>query len=433
MDVATVRTLAWLKSGRATRSICQHKTVRCPVKPIEVMLLVAATATASCGVAESASTVTVSDSLGVRLVQNHGAAGIPGIVPRLDSAEPVRIGTVDGDARYQFFRLSGAVRLSSGTIVVAVGGTQDVRWFGANGEWIRSVGGHGSGPGEFQWVRSLLRLPGDSILIEDPISARMTLYDANGRFVRSWLIGADRPSPIGRLADGGLVAIPERTINEPPGFVRFEAAVVRYTGGTTDTIGTFAGSESFTMMCGPDNSGLCNLGLPYGPDAVGAVSDDAVFVGNGATYEIRRFTPSAGLTAIIRRDEPLVPLTAERVAWQLDSLLGAVPPVRREMMRERLVSRPAPATMAAFSQIIADDVGRIWVGRPAALIDGSVGLKETREWDVFDADGRFIGAVALPTSLRVMSISDGHIVGIALDDDGVEYVEVHRLSGTSPD
>lgn len=52
---------------------------------------------------------------------------------------------------------------------------------------------------------------------------------------------------------------------------------------------------------------------------------------------------------------------------------------------------------------------------------------------MFDADGRFIGAVALPTSLRVMSISDGHIVGIALDDDGVEYVEVHRLSGTSPD
>lgn len=429
-----VNTVVWLKSGRAARSICQHILMRCPVKPIEVMLLVAATATASCGVAERASTVTVTDSLGVRIVQNHGAAGIPAVVPRLDSAEPVRIGTVDGDARYQFFRLSGAIRLSSGEIVVAVGGTQEVRWFGANGEWIRSVGGHGSGPGEFQWVRSLLRLPGDSILIEDPISARMTLYDADGRLARSWSTeAAGRPSPIGRLTDGGLVAIPQRTINEPPGFVRFEASIVRYTAGTSDTIGTFAGTESFTMMCGPDNSGLCNLGLPYGPDAVGAVSGDAIFGGNGATYEIRRFTPSMGLTAIIRRDEPLVPLTAERVAWQLDSLLGAVPPARRDMMRERLVSRPAPATMAAFSQIVADDVGRIWVGRPSALIDGAVGIKETRDWDVFDADGRFVGAVALPTSLRVMSISDGHIVGVALDADGVEYVEVHRLSETSPD
>lgn len=406
--------------------------------------------TASCAPAEGTATATVTDSLGVRIVQNHGDTWDPAAVPRIDESSLVRIGTVDGDPRYQLFRVSGAVRLTSGEVVVAVGGTQEVRWFDADGQWLRSVGGHGSGPGEFQGMRSLMLLPGDSLLVEDMLTDRMTLYDGEGSLVRSWTTGAaGSPSPIGRLPDGSFVAISEQSINEPPGLLKFAASLVRYevqSPGDTDpaavadnaatapdTIGAFAGSESFTMPCGPNNSGLCNLGQPYGPRAIATVSGESVFAGNGATYELLRFERGRGLTAIIRRDVPPTPLGAKRVEWYHDSLVGDLQEPRRTMVLERQANVPKPATMAAYSRIVADDVDRIWLARPSPMTepagesDGDAAGMLMRPWDVFDVDGQFLGVVAVPRSLRITSIRDGYMVGVALDADGVEYVEVRRL------
>jgi len=49
----------------------------------------------------------------------------------------------------QLHRVTGAFRLSIGAIVVLNAGTSEVRYFDARGAHVRSIGGRGSGPGEF--------------------------------------------------------------------------------------------------------------------------------------------------------------------------------------------------------------------------------------------------------------------------------------------
>ncbi len=344
-----------------------------------------------------------------------------------DSASRVRIGSADGDEVTLFNRISGAVRLSNGEIVVANQGSNELRWFSATGSWLRTVGREGSGPGEFRGLRRVLLLSGDSLLVEDGLAARMTLYDRHGTLVRSWPISPAgtfvTPPPLGRLADGSFVAVTERELTPPPGHTQYRAVLLRYRDGTIlDTLATTAGGEAYSVPCGTATSpGICGMGVPYGLRTQAAVAGGRVFIGNGERYELLRIDAQAGREDTLRRNVPAIPLDATRRAYFVDSIVEGLPPPRQALVRERFAGAPVRRTMPAFDALIGDDAGRLWVARPQAR--GAA----TRTWDVLDADGALIGSAQVPSGLRVTHIAHGHVVGVVRDADGVEYVDVYRL------
>jgi hypothetical protein len=90
------------------------------------------------------------DSAGIVIVENTG----PYEEWRVAPSRELRLGVVERDSAFQFHRIAFAGRLTDGRIVVASGGTSDVRWYGATGEYRSRVGGSGQGPGEFGAIRS---------------------------------------------------------------------------------------------------------------------------------------------------------------------------------------------------------------------------------------------------------------------------------------
>src|SRR5690625_3315446 len=119
--------------------------------------------------------------------------GSSGIAPTLEewrlSEFPVtRIGVVDGEPAYQLDRVAGVLRLSDGRVVVANAGTQELRYYDAGGGHLVTVGGAGSGPGEFRGLASIARLPGDSLLALDQGSSQLSVFGPDGEFVRSWFV-----------------------------------------------------------------------------------------------------------------------------------------------------------------------------------------------------------------------------------------------------
>lgn len=77
--------------------------------------------------------------------------------------------------------------------------------------------------------------------------------------------------------------------------------------------------------------------------------------------------------------------------------------------------------MPAFVSLHVDDVGWIW----AQLHDWDTRLPA--RWMVFDADGRARGTVSLPAGLTVHDIRERYILGVRVDELGVEYVQRHAL------
>lgn len=127
--------------------------------------------------------VAVRDSAGIEIVESTApiwAGGTPWSV----GAEPeVSIGVVDGPAEYQLSAVSSAVRLPDGRILVAEGGSGELRYYGADGEHLRSVGREGEGPGEFSSVAGLA-LVGDIFFVYDRDLARFSLLDLDVERVR---------------------------------------------------------------------------------------------------------------------------------------------------------------------------------------------------------------------------------------------------------
>lgn len=362
---------------------------------------------------------------GVLSLTSALSAQSAGLTP--DPASVVRIGSADGDESTLFSRISGAVRLSTGEIVVANQGSNELRWFSATGSWIRTLGREGSGPGEFRGLRRLLLLAGDSLLAEDGLSQRMSLYDARGTLVRSWQISPAgtgiTPPPLGRLADGSFVAVTERELTPPPGHTQYRALVLRYRDGAVlDTLVTAAGGEAYSVPCGTATSpGICGMGVPYGVRTQAAVVGDRVFIGNGERYELLRVDTRSGRVDTLRRSVPAVPLDAARRTFFVDSIVAGLPSARAALVRERFAGAPQRRTMPYFDALITDDRGRLWLARTQAR--GAA----TRSWDVLGADGQHIGSAHLPSGLRVTHIAHGHVVGVVRDADGVEYVETYRL------
>lgn len=114
----------------------------------------------------------------------------PGVFA-IETTPVLTVGVSDGDAGLMFNLVHSARRLADGTLLVADGGSREVRWYGVDGEPVRAVGRRGEGPGEFDGPLSLLPWPGDTVAVLDHGQRRLTLFGASGEVVRTHTASLD--------------------------------------------------------------------------------------------------------------------------------------------------------------------------------------------------------------------------------------------------
>jgi hypothetical protein len=89
---------------------------------------------------------------------------------------------------------------------------------------------------------------------------------------------------------------------------------------------------------------------------------------------------------------------------------------------ERLVSAaPLPATVPAYSDVIVDAAGNLWVG--------AFHLRESTAtlWTVFDKEGHLLGDLEVPAGLTIYDIGNDYVLGRTRAELDVERVALYRL------
>jgi len=405
----------------------KHRTV-----VFAVMALCGATAACTEGGGQAEAGYTVRDSAGVRIVENTRATWAPAAGWTVPAEPTLSIGTMDGDADYQLYRVWTAFTLSDGRIVISNSGSRELKFFDPEGRYLMSAGGEGEGPGEFARLGPASSVSGDSVLGYDWLGRRVSLFDPAGGYVRSWRLemeaGAGYPSVRGLLTDGSvLTQFIEYGQEDTEGFRRDTSKIVRFDpqGIPSDTLGRFPDREVLEHSQEVEGGTMMRTrDTPFGRDLSIAAFGEEVYAGDTGSYEIQAVSMDGAVRRIIRRD------------WRNPAVTDAmVEALREEELREaeddndrRRIQRDYDEmalflhdTAPAFSDLMTDLEGNLWVhgyslpGEPPA------------PWTVFDSEGIMLGDVDLPEGLRPLEVGSDYVMGRWRDDLGVDYVRRYAL------
>lgn len=372
----------------------------------------------------SPTTVTVRDSAGIRIGLNPDTE-----LPEwtVDPSPRVTIGSQAGDEGQDLLTAWASLRMPDGRIVVSNAGSNELRFYGPRGRHIRSAGGRGEGPGEFELIALIHRYRGDSLLVADAVRPRLTVFDGEGRLGRTIPIGTREgrnPRFRGLLADTmgafRLTVFGSRGSN---GAVRdtFEVALRALDDDWSKPIGRFPAGERFNQS--RPNGSIAGWQLPFARSFLSATSDTVFWVGVSDRYEILGYALDGTLRIVVRLARaPTDVDAAARERFFRNHLEGAEDENQRQLRAGVHGIMEFPPTMPAFSSLAADTGGLLWVEEYRPPWDSSAPL-----WRVFDARGLAVAQVRMPTGLDVHEIGEDYVLGRSIDELGVEYIQLHEL------
>lgn len=349
-------------------------------------------------------------------------AGVPhvrnAVALRLDSLRVLtRVGEVGGagdPSPYEFSRVNSVALDREGNILVADSRGLEVRVFGPDGTFLRSLGRSGTGPGEFLSLNAIT-LVGDTLLTLDPYSARIAALDLH--------------------AGSQLDAFTWQRLTGPSDFVRFypvstnEAWVLGHrsgqtgdmfyrvsAGGVGDTLSISRPTDAASYLECPREGGMISFfTVPFQPRYIVTPGPGSTFVvANSGAYRIPVIDATGDTLQVIERVyEPLEVGDAEWSEETVDyyQLLDDEPGVRceGEMLRPEL----KPALQAIFHTLEGDLVAEVTT-------------PEGTRYDFYGRDGRGKGTFLAPERDRAVApyFRDGKVVQVVKDEMDVQYVQV---------
>lgn len=407
--------------------------------------------------------VEIRDSAGVQLVHNLDA--------RVDTqavrlVEAMRIGTVDGPEELQFHQITGIAVDDRGRYFVADIGTNAVRVYGADGQFVRRFGGPGQGPGEFTRISGLF-LWRDTVHAASGSEFRGALFDSTGALLKTytsllpdgsrllflaggsdgWVVNDDSlfarrgESERGVQAGDSVRNISFLARMDPRDIDR-ATSTRAMADSLLSRIMVYAGARTFFELGSEGGSERFLLGNPpfFEPGPARAIDGRGnIYVSRGWPYRIdvvdsrgnpiRRITRAhdsipvtdAIVQEVLRRAKAHFDTTSERTGASLYTY-----EVRSRMPRVGFV----PVINAM--RVSAD--GWLWVRRydlvpdPVTLMWSRNAPPQSSHWDVFDPDGRFRWTVTLPPAFSPHAATQNAVIGVLRDELDVQYVVRYDLS-----
>jgi hypothetical protein len=331
-----------------------------------------------------------------------------------------RIGTAAGPDETNFGAIAGVVADARGQIHIADRQANQLRTFSAEGEYIRTVGGPGDGPGEFSSLNGL-RITSDTLVLVDQEGGRYTLMDPDGE-----LLGTARRELgyFSWLFDGNVVGDRVREIGIVFSDGESRAALLDVSldgSGATDTLQIPSSHHPTTPAFSVRSEvGGMNIAVPHAPRPIRHVAPDGtLWLGHGADLHLFR-TLEGDTLREIRGSVERAPVSREEIdEWRAGSSVERFLEMGGDLDMDRI-----PAEKPAADRIYHDPDDYLWVAFPG-------GERETR-LAVFDPDGRFVALHPLPGVVMPFAVPifvrDDRLYLVARDDFDVEGVEVFRIS-----
>lgn len=396
-----------------------NPTVWCAPKAPVLVLLLTLGLVAGCG--ESAAPVVepvVTDSAGA-LIHEFPARILERSPPfRLADLPSVRIGVVAGGPEYQWTRPVAAARLSDGGFAVLEQAPAEVRVFDPAGQFLRRLGTDGDGPGEFRSPVGLGVLAGDTLLVWDRGTQRLSWFSIEGTLEHEVTLrqpgGIRTVRRVALSPGGGALVLGATTAVEDlgnQGRIReiWEVVPVGRRGVVGRSLGAMPGTERAIQIRRSGTGEVVSVSVQgrwWWGEGFAWASERGTWTADQLSFEARHFDLERGLDQIVRVMAVDRPFTSSLIdSLHRVELDRAADPELRELWRADFEEREYPKGVPPVASLFSDVAGRVWIGLtappPERLPSG--GFSAIRRWMVFQEDARTGAGVPL-TALGVLAL-----------------------------
>jgi hypothetical protein len=383
-----------------------------------VLLLVGAAACSGGEVRFAVDTLVAGDTTIVR------TTGFPADDHVITLEEDWRVGGPDETAGYVFGRIGSFALTPDGGFVLYDAATPALQLFDAAGNYVRTLGGNGRGPGEYQDDIGVV-VTSDGVVAQlDPTQARINRYRLDGEVLDAW------PAPgafwtgdalvadtAGRLMYQSVVGVPTADGMPPIGYV-----VLNRDGTVADTI--------MRPQVSPEMRPI----TVHHPQQLFVVSP----YGNILRAEGSRYAVDVEHGGKVLRIERLIPAVAwqegerEQIEATYNHLRSGAPmrglPDQQNMVRR--VRQWGDGTIwvatALPSEPIPDDELTASSGTPDFPI---VTWRARSAHEVFSAEGSWLGRLVLPEGSELLAARSGRVWLAEYGPNGEPWLVRYRMTG----
>jgi hypothetical protein len=322
-----------------------------------------------------------------------------------------------------------------GHYYVCDNGNHRIAVFDTEGNYVRSFGRRGYGPGEFVWM-DLLGLQGDTLTIFDSSQNRVSLMTTGGRLIRSVTLGVRRVGPRKAYLVGPDVILDIFATVEYRGVEdwRDMKCVIERADG--DTVGVIEVPPIHVRML---IQAPVMVGYPVYFTAfpnIGYAWDRGLFRYDPREPELRWYTVAGVLRRVFRIDLPRVAPSAEDRRFYEDLWDERITQAQEtgdrsaKVVRENLVFG---AYVPFWTTVLIDDRGYSWLGLPET--SGKMEAAGGTAFRLLSPEGEYLGDTCWPFVLPGSSylgytrVGKGRLMVLEPDPEtDVMIPTVYRLS-----
>ncbi|MGQ0814228.1 MAG: 6-bladed beta-propeller [Gemmatimonadota bacterium] len=349
-------------------------------------------------------------------------------------ARPIRLQKpqlrIDDQPGCSLNRISSIATTRANVLVIANAGNHQLCFFSPEGKLIRAVGRAGKGPGEFRGMFSLSPFTPDSLLVYDHLLQRFSVFDAFGRFSRSFVL--KRPgATVGSVAavetfgDGTLiVAYADFLRGSPqPKPVSISALLYRHggDGNIVSKLGRWHLSEHFIQAVPPQFGSVAYWDLPFGRKLKLGILRDGLIVSEAADFNLKQYSKAGKLIKTHQLPESARRVTAADIrAYKQQALAQAGG--RRAVIEKMLAEMPYPTMLPTVQRLLADRSNGVWFEVRSNRTGG------VPEWLFLNVAKRQVTKVVFPPGFTPKVASTTRVCGVERDNLDVESVVCFAVS-----
>jgi hypothetical protein len=267
-----------------------------------------------------------------------------------------------------------------------------IRVFNRDGEYLKTIGKIGQGPGELNRPRMISMNQHEMMVTE--LSRRLSFFSLEGDFLRNvstkeiWVLGA-------RINSLGNIIVTEGLMD--PDYISYR---LKKFDPNMNLITEIASSPA------PDARKGFNPFMAISHWFLDG--DDNIIYGYPKDYELQIFNPGGKLIKKIKREYDSVEVTEEEKEEQKKD---ALPQLKFRFSKYH----------SAYRLFFADDEGRIFVQSWEKIKDG-----EGYYYDVFDPEGKYIAKI--PLKMRPRVCKKNKLYTIEEDEEGYQMVMRYNVN-----